>query len=56
MNKAIRIKARNIIIQSIRRRMENAYARKNISLKNAHTSSNPIGKEGERRTKMSETR
>jgi hypothetical protein len=50
-----RIKARNIItiiLQSIERGMKNAYAKKNISSKNAHTSSNSIEKEGERRTKM----
>jgi hypothetical protein len=56
MNKAIRIKARDIIIQSIKRRMKNAFARKNIYSKNAHTPSNSIEKEGEKRTKMLKTR
>jgi hypothetical protein len=52
MNRATRVKARNTIIQSIRRKMKNAFVMKNISSKNAHTSSNSIEKENERRTKM----
>jgi hypothetical protein len=51
-NQSTRVKARNIIIQSIRREMKNAYAKRNILSRNVHTSSNPIEKENERRTKI----
>jgi hypothetical protein len=51
-NQSTRVKARNTIIQSIRKKMKNAYAKKNILLRNVHTSSNSIEKENERRTKM----
>jgi hypothetical protein len=52
-SQSIKKKARSIItiISSIKRRMKNAYAKKNISSKNAHTSSNSIEKENKRRTK-----
>jgi hypothetical protein len=58
MNRATTIKARSIIIQSIkiRRRMINVYATRRTHSKNVHTSSNSIEKEDERRTKMSETK
>jgi hypothetical protein len=54
MNKSqsTKIKAKNTIIQSIKKKMKNAYAKKSISSKNAYTSSNSIEKENERRTKM----
>jgi hypothetical protein len=51
-NQSTRIKARNTMIQSIKRRMKNAYAKKSISSRNVHTSSNSIEKENERRTRM----
>jgi hypothetical protein len=49
-------KVKSIIIQSIERRMTNAYVMKNTSSRNVHTSSNSIEKRDEKRTKMSETR
>jgi hypothetical protein len=51
-SQSTRIKARNTIIQSIKRKMKNSYAKKSISSRNVHTSSNSIEKENERRTKM----
>jgi hypothetical protein len=51
-DQSTRIKARSIIIQSIKKRMKNAYAEKSTSSRNVHTSSNSIEKENERRTKM----
>jgi hypothetical protein len=52
MNRATRIKTRNTIIQSIRRRMKNAFAERCTSSRNVHISSNSIKKENEKRTKM----
>jgi hypothetical protein len=50
-SQSIKKKAREIIILK-RREMKNAFARKNTSSKNTHTSLNSIEKENERRTKM----
>jgi hypothetical protein len=54
MNRDQSTKIKTEITSSIEKKMKNAYAKKNISSKNAHTSSNSIEKESERRTKILE--